>query len=50
VVKLLVSTPGARDTIKQQLDLPADGVNETGYALFAGQKPTPADGHCDESK
>lgn len=50
MAKLLVSDLDARDAIEQQLDLPADVVNKTGYALFVGKKPTPADGHCDESK
>ena len=44
VIRLLLSNPGARDAIKQQLDAPAELINAMGYGLFVGRKPQePAD-------
>ena len=39
VIKLLLTNPRARDSIKQQLDAPTEMINYMGYALFVGRKP-----------
>jgi ubiquinone/menaquinone biosynthesis C-methylase UbiE len=39
VLKLLITNPGSRDAIKEQLDAPTEMVNYMGYALFVGRKP-----------
>jgi ubiquinone/menaquinone biosynthesis C-methylase UbiE len=39
VIKLLLTNPGARDSIKEQLDAPAELMALMEYALFVGRKP-----------
>ena len=39
VIRLLLSNPGARDAIKQQVGQPAEMINALGYGLFVGRKP-----------
>jgi ubiquinone/menaquinone biosynthesis C-methylase UbiE len=39
VIRLLLSRPGARASIKGQLDMPVELFRLLGYALFAGRKP-----------
>jgi ubiquinone/menaquinone biosynthesis C-methylase UbiE len=39
VIKLLLVNPGARDSIKEQLDAPPELMALTRYALFVGRKP-----------
>ena len=39
VIKLLLRYPGARDAIKQQIDIPTDISQAMGYSLLTGRKP-----------
>jgi ubiquinone/menaquinone biosynthesis C-methylase UbiE len=39
VIKLLLTHPGARNSIKEQLSAPPELMALTGYALFVGRKP-----------
>jgi arsenite methyltransferase len=39
VIRLLLSNPRARDSIKQQIGAPAEMINALGYGLFVGRKP-----------
>jgi ubiquinone/menaquinone biosynthesis C-methylase UbiE len=39
VIKLLLTNPGARESLKEQLDVPAGLMALMGYALFVGRKP-----------
>ena len=43
VIKLLLTRPGARASIKGQLDAPAELFRLLGYALFVGRKPQKSD-------
>jgi hypothetical protein len=39
MIVLLLTRPGARDSIKDQLDVPPELASAMAYALFAGRKP-----------
>jgi arsenite methyltransferase len=39
VIKLLLTNPGARDSIREQLDAPVELMEAFGYVLFVGRKP-----------
>jgi hypothetical protein len=44
VIKLLLTRPGARASIRGQLDAPAELFRMLGYALFVGRKPEGPEG------
>ena len=39
MIKLLLSNPGARDAIKQQMAAPTEMIDTLGDGLFAGREP-----------
>jgi len=39
VIGLLLANPGARDSLREQLDVPPELANAMAYALFVGRKP-----------
>ena len=39
LIRLLLTNPGARDSVKGQLDAPHELMARMGYALFVGHKP-----------